>query len=505
MLYKFSRSEAEEKAASLLVKAGFSQPTLIQEKIAPLALQGRDLVVETYESRGKTAAFLVPALLRPDFSSPGSYPKVLILTPEESRIPKISKQLDKLLAAGFPPGSHPRVAPLAVEKNPKKELKLLSGNPDIIIGTTARVIDHIRRNNIDVKNVELLILTAEEDLEGEGFVQDILFIASKMAGLQQTLLFAGRITEPDSFSELLRRPQIMAFHDWQERRIIHSYYRIFEGKEKPQYAARILKSRELPPTLVACRNPSQAALVEKRLSAKGIDCAVLPVEGKKPNVLIGTVKDCKRHDLGEIGTLIYYQIPPNAKLYLEYLSFVGGNRDSVEIISLISKREVHLVKRIEEELKMEFKEEKLPEKSDIIRENIRRILKAVKEEENPDVLDKYKKIIKKEVPLSLRKYFTAYLVKNMFAEGAEKPQYKTLFVSVGKNRKVYPRDLARLFSAVLDLDSSDIGNIKILDNYSFIDIPVDRAKEAIDKLDGNEYRGRKLTVNYARKKEDKGS
>jgi ATP-dependent RNA helicase DeaD len=494
VLYKFSRSEAEEKAASLLGQAGFAQLTLIQEKIAPLALQGRDIVVETYESRGKTAALLVPALLRPDFPSSGDNPQVLILTPEESRIPKISKQLEKLLAAGKSSGSTPTFTALAVEKNPKKELKFLSENPDIIIGTTARVIDHIRRSNLDVHDVELLILTAEEDLEGDGFVQDILFIASKMDNLQQTLLFAGRITDPESFSEILHRPQIMSFHDWQERKISHSYYKVIEGKEKPMVLERILKLRGHPKCFVVCRNPSQAAALKRRLSERGIG-----------GTEVGTIKDCKRLDLGETGTLIYYQMPHNPKLYMECLSFLGNTLDSVEIVSLVSNREEHLVKRIEEELKMEIKEEKLSEKSDTIRENIRQILKAIKEEENPDVLDKYKKIVKKEVPLFLRSYFTAYLVKNSITGGGEKPQYKTLFVSVGKNRKVYPRDLARLFSAALDLDSSDIGNIKILDNYSFIDIPLDRAKEAIDKLNGNEYRGRKLTVNYARKKEDKGS
>lgn len=506
MLYKFSRSEAEEKAASLLAQAGFAQPTLIQEKIAPLALQGKDIVVETYESRGKTAAFLIPALLRPDFSPRRNNPQVLILTPEENRIPKISKQLDKLLSAGNLAGAKPASAALAVEKNPKKELKLLSGNPDIIIGTTARVIDHIRRNNINVNDVELLIITAEEELETEGFVQDILFIASKMDSLQQTLIFAGHITSSESFSEFLHRPQIMTFHDWQEKEISHSYYRINEGKEKPVQLERILRDRELPSSLIACRTPSQAAAVEKRLSGKDFDCALLPSKGKTPNILIGTIKDCKRYEFAETGALIYYQIPHNAKLYMECLSSLGTSRDSVQTISLVSNRETHLVKRIEEELKMEIKEEKLPEKDDAIRENIRQILKAIKEEENPDVLGKYKRIVKKEVPYFLRAYFNAYLVKNMLTSGgAEKPQHKTLFVSAGKNRKVYPRDLARLFSGVLDLDSSDIGNIKILDNYSFIDIPVNRAKEAIDKLDGNEYRGRKLTVNYARKKEDKGS
>jgi len=80
---------------------------------------------------------------------------------------------------------------------------------------------------------------------------------------------------------------------------------------------------------------------------------------------------------------------------------------------------------------------------------------------------------------------------------------KTMFVSVGKNRKVYPKDLARLFSTGLNIKRNQIGNIKVLDSYSFIDIPEELSEVAINRLNGSEFRGRKITVNHARKKEEK--
>ncbi len=76
----------------------------------------------------------------------------------------------------------------------------------------------------------------------------------------------------------------------------------------------------------------------------------------------------------------------------------------------------------------------------------------------------------------------------------------TLFISIGKNRKVFPGDLANLFMRDLNIKRSDIGAIKILDNYSFLDISLDHASEAISRLSGKSFRGRRITVNLARKK-----
>ncbi|HUV07362.1 MAG TPA: DbpA RNA binding domain-containing protein, partial [Spirochaetia bacterium] len=81
--------------------------------------------------------------------------------------------------------------------------------------------------------------------------------------------------------------------------------------------------------------------------------------------------------------------------------------------------------------------------------------------------------------------------------------FTTLFVSIGKNRRVYPKDLTELFMNNLNLKRSDIGEIKIFDNYAFVDVSLDYATDAISKLTGTSFRGRRITVNRARKKERK--
>lgn len=130
------------------------------------------------------------------------------------------------------------------------------------------------------------------------------------------------------------------------------------------------------------------------------------------------------------------------------------------------------------------------------------ILKNVKNKENPDLLTNYKKIFKSTIPFTMRGWVSAFLLKEYLSDPKRKrlPDGKSLFVGVGKNRKVYPKDLIQLIVGTGHVTRDEIGEIKILDNYSFVTVHPDSAEKIIDSLDGDLYRGRKLTVNFARKK-----
>ena len=133
---------------------------------------------------------------------------------------------------------------------------------------------------------------------------------------------------------------------------------------------------------------------------------------------------------------------------------------------------------------------------------VENIMKRVREDEDPDMLNAYKKAFKKTVPFSMRSWIVAYMFKELTARktGRSIPDGVSLFVSIGRNRKVYPKDLIHLFVNTGKVDRNSIGDIKILDNYSFITISKKASEAAIDNLDGIDYRGRKLTVNFAKKK-----
>lgn len=165
----------------------------------------------------------------------------------------------------------------------------------------------------------------------------------------------------------------------------------------------------------------------------------------------------------------------------------------------------------------------------------------VKTEEDPIILNSYRKLFKKHVPFSLRIWVAAYLTKSMISgknykgrrrnervkkdkrfdrskknakkETAENtPSFRvvidpavaeTIFFSVGRNRGVYPRDLVGLIANTVHIERDRIGDIRVLDNYSFVQVYAEDSQKIIETINGMDYRNRKLTVSYSRKKGEK--
>ncbi len=161
---------------------------------------------------------------------------------------------------------------------------------------------------------------------------------------------------------------------------------------------------------------------------------------------------------------------------------------------------------------MEIQNTKLPFQEEALKKFIHRILQEVRSTEDPKELQFYKKQIRKQVSIFLRSYFSAYLLKllyqvhmegvNLGLKNSEKVPMTALFFSMGKNRKVFPRDLSALICQLPGFDKGDIGEIKILDNYSFVEVTSSKAPRLIEALNGIDFKGKKLTVNYARKKDE---
>lgn len=185
---------------------------------------------------------------------------------------------------------------------------------------------------------------------------------------------------------------------------------------------------------------------------------------------------------------------------------------------------------------------------------LKETLKRVNSDNDPESLDQLKKIFKKNIPFSRRMYVAAYLVRQANSRGfrpskgndrfnrsdrfnrndrpahGERTEHfskteasnaehaeraprvqidpslaTTIFISVGRNRRVFPRDLVGLLVSVAGLERDRIGDIRVLANYSFIQLFTEDCEKVIKALNDYDYRGRKLSVSYSRQKEDEGA
>ena len=155
----------------------------------------------------------------------------------------------------------------------------------------------------------------------------------------------------------------------------------------------------------------------------------------------------------------------------------------------------------------------LPFKTEDLKTKIDEIVHAIHHDEDPVELTKYRKHVRKYTTVFNRGYILAYLLKQSMEGGGQRqsrkggrgsasgsPDKQSIFVSIGRSKRVRSRDLITFFTSADGISQDDIGQVKVLDNYSFVEVSKDKAKDVIDELNGQELRGRKLTVNFARKK-----
>lgn len=187
------------------------------------------------------------------------------------------------------------------------------------------------------------------------------------------------------------------------------------------------------------------------------------------------------------------------------------------------------------------------------KKNLAFILDQVKTEADPRLLNEYRALFKGEVSFFRRSWTAAYLLM-LYDQGVLSPpekrrgrtpgglgrtpdkqnrsrdrktaehypagevlrndmprrppladeESKRLFISIGRNRRVFPREILGLINAKTAVSREDIGAIRILDNYSFIQVRDSAADAIIAALNGQSFRGRILSVNYARARKDEG-
>ncbi|MDR2729342.1 MAG: DbpA RNA binding domain-containing protein [Treponema sp.] len=159
--------------------------------------------------------------------------------------------------------------------------------------------------------------------------------------------------------------------------------------------------------------------------------------------------------------------------------------------------------------------------------NLLTVLDKVKTDTDPEILDRYRKLFKKEVSIFKRSWAAAWLLmyydkreiparvfdksfakaktdrgKKLFEQELtlKEDNSKSLFINIGRKRRFFPRDALALINTKTGVSREDIGLIRIFDNYSFVQVRDNKARGIIDALNGLNYKGRTLTVNYAKPK-----
>jgi ATP-dependent RNA helicase DeaD len=381
-----------------LVQKGYDHPTPCQAETIPPALLGKDLVVQSRTGTGKTAAFGIPLVERVDLAVKGV--QGVVLAPTRELAVQVA---DELSAIGK--GRGVRVAAIYGGDSMERQNDLLESGVQLIAGTPGRVLDHLRRGTLDLKNLKMFILDEADRMLDMGFAEEMQKIVAFVPEERQTLLFSATI--PASIKHLiynfLKEPQwLLLSEDKVYVTDVEHVYCIVPRMKKEQTLYDLLLWEEPSSAMVFCNTREETRQVHEFLQKRGLPAEQLSSDlsqAKRERVLksyregkikvLATTDVASRGiDVDDVSHVFIFSTPDSPEQYIHRAGRTGRIGKSGRAISLLSAHDIMNYNRLVKRYHIEVKELRPPSSDDVTRRTAERVLDLILKERDgsPDAV-----------------------------------------------------------------------------------------------------------------------
>ena len=463
----FESLEIDPRIMRAIEKMGWSEPTPVQEVTIPIIMQGKDVMAQAQTGTGKTAAFGIPLLQK---IAKGKVPSAIVLVPTRELGVQVSGEI-KNLGEFFDLVTIPVYGGASIEV----QFDQLRKGVDIVVGTPGRIIDHIRRGTLDLRNIRFLILDEADRMLDMGFIDDIRYIISKLPTDRNTYLFSA--TLPREIRELaiqhMKSPEQINISE--ETLVLPSTEQAYinVGRKNKIWALCRILDTEKPKAMVFCQTKRMVDILARALTSYGYPVAALhgdltqsrrekvldDFRSGRVMVLIATDVAARGLDIEGVTHVINYDIPENPEVYVHRIGRTGRAGREGKAITFVTSQEEHLLKGIKEFSGAGVAQEDVP---------------------------------RGEGKETVRKVWD-------FDETADIFGMVRFRMNLGRADKMTSPDLSNLVAKKVRISEFAIGNIDVGDQTSTIEVHKDVALKVINTMKGAEYKGKKLSFEPAKK------
>ena len=353
-----------------LREKGYQNATDIQKELISAMFGGRDILAGAQTGTGKTAAFALPILeiLAKEFEEKHTI-KAMIIVP--------TRELAKQVHASFETyGKYLPLKSLALYggANMTSQIRALSLGADIVIGTSGRILEHIKQKNMSVENVKHLVLDEADTILDMGFVNEVMeiflhlpierqnvFVSATLSGavkrLADQILQRIKLIEVDSMGTAAKNVA----------QVVHPVLK----EQKLELLSYLIGSKNYQHVLVFVRKKFEADVVAKELNLSGLKTAIIHGDKSSGNrsralsdfkegnvrVLVATDIAARGLDIPTLKIVINYDIPHVTGDYIHRIGRTGRAGGDGLAITLLSAHEEPAFKDVEKLLKKKIKRE----------------------------------------------------------------------------------------------------------------------------------------------------
>ena len=323
-----------EQILADLHSIGFEQPSPIQAAAIPVVTTGKDLIGQAMTGTGKTAAFSLPVLNRL-YSLEGKGPVALVLCPTRELARQVHHEVSRMSGT-----SGARSALIYGGVGMDDQIEALSRNPHIVIGTPGRLIDHLKRKNLDTSRIQMVVMDEADQMLDIGFLPDITYILKHTPKQRQTLLFSA--TMPDEIKRLatdyMTDPEHV--HTMPESVTVDKVDQKFiavDQDKKTAVLAHFIETQKPEQMVVFCKTKHQTDRVAKVLKSKDLSAGAIHGdlsqsrreqslrkfrEGKL-TCLIATNVAARGLDIPSVSHVVNYDVPETPEEYVHRIGRTG--------------------------------------------------------------------------------------------------------------------------------------------------------------------------------------
>ncbi|MCL2335675.1 MAG: DEAD/DEAH box helicase [Endomicrobia bacterium] len=531
---KFTELNLSNEILKAVQDMGFEEATPIQTLAIPKMMSGSDIIGQAQTGTGKTAAFGIPILEKIDAKNKNV--QAIILCPTRELAIQVAEEL-KLLSK-YKKGLN--IVPVYGGQPINRQMMALSKGAQIIIGTPGRVIDHLERRTLKLDQASTVVLDEADEMLDMGFRDDIELILKSIPEQRQTVFFSA--TMPKEFLFLTKKYQkhpetIKVVNEKLTVPLIEQFYFDVREHQKLEALTRCLDMYDPQLSLVFCNTKKRVDEVTASLQARGYsadaihgdmnqsqrDRVMAKFRSGSIELLIATDVAARGIDVDDVEMVFNFDVPKDDEDYVHRIGRTGRAGKTGKAYSFVAGKDIYKLRDIQRYTKANIKRISVPSLADV--ENIKtallmeKVKEAMQDEKDnekyvrmaeslisDDVtsLDVAAALLKMAVDADKREQeekadvFAKQQSAGYSNTGARDRGMTRLFISIGKKDGVRAGDFVGAIAGETGLPGDVIGNIKILESFSFVEVPSEHADNVINALNSSNIKGKRVSVEPAK-------
>jgi len=371
----FSKFDLSTSLIKVLDEKSFKVPTKIQDSVIPLILDGKDIVAKSQTGSGKSASFILPILQRLEVSHREGKAKikVLVLTPTR----ELTLQIESLFRdfSQYMQNSV-KIVSFIGGKEISEQLYKVQQGCDILVATSGRFLDVLRKKQMNLSFLETLVLDEADKMLGLGFLEELDAVLEALPSKRQNLMFSASYPQKMQLlvSKITTNAVEITIED--ETEVVQTIdQRVIEVEREARgpLLRELLKKHKWHSVLVFMANKRATDNIAAKFRKYGYEAASFNADleqdirdetleafkAKKVQILFATDIAARGLDIDDIECIVNYDLPRSPADYIHRIGRTARAGKSGEAISFIDYESMDHFKLIEKRSGIKLKREQI--------------------------------------------------------------------------------------------------------------------------------------------------